>query len=1132
MKSLVVALTFTVLNSWAQGSGSVSIPLNTVKKPAADLVGSDGQVLDVGYASQMAESGFDLSVLNPQENRMWQNQKHAGQEATTATFPDSEVGVQFLSSEAERVEVFSYIARVASAKDPNTFYRMTLSRYSHNTLMRATLLRKLGFYVPSPRYYPKLRVYFKNEEEKQEFIRVVSEEVVLVDLTDRGWILENDSSNHSLLLSDLILEVPNPEYYDIANGTAPDPNHAAAAAAVQRLSRYRAYRSLIVPYVLLDIPESINRYSPKIGSVMAGHIIMTYPYAASFAAATVEDVRWITRRLLELSEADMREVVKAGQFPAELEELIYAKMIYRLHNAAELMNLKSEFHFQLPSLAINSSSGLVKDGKVTTEKIPGYPLRFAHGDREAPFQDGDFEKYLGIRGRSALLQTALGEVSKRLQFLTLEDAATGRRSEIQQRIMDHIRNKPNEPLYQKVEAWGGPVAGFNISANRMVSTGTYYDSSAPIQLVDNISVSAQLGYFVALDGLPKVTPFGGANLAVMRDYTHVRPISSMEEGGKVSWTDLMIPTFMKNLVKVLESEKTEVVDGDGKIERHSLDVFLSELKEGEVFTVTDSVVTSVYAQASSSLDVLLGLSPLNFMNSISLGADANRVIMLQTSIIKTPRGLQVFVRRQNNNIFGLTLDVNYFINLIRIRAQTQNAHLTTDAFILDYNSTLAENANAEEAEGSEAQELEDMRRDLRPAISSLFRYNDPSFFYKSFEHKKFNIDHKLKTKELRTKFLFWRASSFKEDHWAQVLYPISKEAPELNPEDEKLVLFSHKRGELVGRDLMGFGLDLLEGIINRRTKIAIDLGGSDDPNPANVPFGKAYWRIANTEAELSPKGERYPQVSVLSHVWGGWKIKREKFFVLLDEIAERFTGTPAEGYRLIEKEAFMNVQSVDFYRVSAILSVLPSGVEKIRNLITQPGVADNKTDKAKFLSGLFQRLSQRGKGPRPQEKEMYSEILRIMGNNNLAEGEAAFQQACDWEHRDREGSPIAHGGYWRHGNYYECLTPWMQKLMDLSSSFPEDETEQVRWMTQVIYLLDEYIPMAQLLQYLGEENFIFTVRINGFRTGDEDADLEYFSNTIGDPKENIDYANGLFQMFANKTGIAPVELDRTLGGFK
>ena len=37
---------------------------------------------------------------------------------------------------------------------------------------------------------------------------------------------------------------------------------------------------------------------------------------------------------------------------------------------------------------------MVVGGKVMTEKIPGYPQRFSHGERQSPFESGDFMKYL------------------------------------------------------------------------------------------------------------------------------------------------------------------------------------------------------------------------------------------------------------------------------------------------------------------------------------------------------------------------------------------------------------------------------------------------------------------------------------------------------------------------------------------------------------------------------------------------------------------------------------------------------------------------------------------------------------------------------------------------------------------
>ncbi len=110
--------------------------------------------------------------------------------------------------------------------------------------------------------------------------------------------------------------------------------------------------------------------------------------------------------------------------------------------------------------------------------------------------------------------------------------------------------------------------------------------------------------------------------------------------------------------------------------------------------------------------------------------------------------------------------------------------------------------------------------------------------------------------------------------------------------------------------------------------------------------------------------------------------------------------------------------------------------------------------------------------------------------------------------------------------------PWVQKLLAYSANYPKDKKEQTKWLTSVLYILDEQIPLPQLLKFLGEENYVFFVRINGFRTGDEDGDIEYFSNSLGDPKKNIEYANGLINMFATKTRISPIEMDRSQGGFK
>lgn len=1111
---------------------SVSLPLNTVKKPSADLVSKSGTPLDVGQAAALANQGTDLSALDPQENKMWQDRTYPAVEDVAGAYPAGTRGVKFLSEEAALP--FTYMSRVQSLENPGLFYRMSLSRYSHTTLMRAALLRKLGYYVPSPKYYRNLRVYFATEDDKKTFLKNAQESMIS-DFQSRGWVKEDDTKNHSVVFSDAVLEPAVAEYFDIQWGYAPDPNNPDQLPAVQRFSRYRAYRALIIPFALVDVPESINRFSAKFGSVLSGHVVINHPSAESFSACTYEDARWLVRRLSELRLQDFQDIVKAGAFPSDLEDLVLAKLVSRVKNSFELFNLKNTAGLPNLPLDISSRSGIVKDGKVMQEFVPGYPQRFAHGDRQSPFQDGDLERYLGIRGKTAAISTALNHINEKLDLLKVSDLAQARQTQITNRIIEHIRTKPMEPLYQQVEAWGGPVGGFNLAATRHVTTGTYFGSSAPIQLVDNMSVAARLGYFMALDGVPYVTPVGGANVMVMRDYTHVRPLLSIKEGTKVPWKDLVIPQFMRKLSTVL-ANKELVKSDDGKTMRQPLDAFLGDLREGEVFTITDSVALSVYAQITSSLDVLMGISPLSFINSVTLSADGSRVILRQTSFMRTKEGIQVYVRSQTGKALGAALDLNYFINILRIRASTTWTNLNTDAFVIDYNPEYADLLDTGKADQKFVKDFVDTRDNLRPALRALFRTNDPELLYSKFSHKKFEIDHDLKTKELRTKFLAMRVNSFNEDHLLKIRYPRNPDAPDLNPKDEEVTLFANKRGELKGRDLLGFATDWFNGIFNKFSpKSRIDLAESNDPNPANTPYGKAYWKLVTTESDLTVNGTQYPSVSVVQHVWGGWHLNRKKFFKLLDEVQGELKGAPLMNYRLIEPEAFATVTAVDFYRITANLSILPGGLDKIRDLILQPDADGKPVKRSKFVSGLFQKLSEKmGHKARANDKELFEDVLRMLGNGDLNKGKGRYTQMCE-ESKGSGNSDRANQtptGTWLNGTYYDCMIPWMEKLIKYSANYPKDKLSQTQWMTGVIYLLEDSIPLPQLLKFLGQENYIFFVRINGFRSGDEDGDLEYFSNTLGDPKKNIDYASGLIAMFANKTRISPIELDRTQGSFK
>ena len=519
---------------------------------------------------------------------------------------------------------------------------------------------------------------------------------------------------------------------------------------------------------------------------------------------------------------------------------------------------------------------------------------------------------------------------------------------------------------------------------------------------------------------------------------------------------------------------------------------------------------------------------------MSAGADASRVVLKQTSLVKTREGLQIFVRHQTGKAKGLQLDVDYFVKLLALRAQNLQIDLKSDAFVLDYRTDWeSENLSVEEKSNQE-----DKEESLRKALVSLFRNHSTEKLYTSFPYQKFDLDHHFKLKESRARFLMMNLIEMSEDHELKIRYPKSEAHPELDPKDEEISLFRSKKGRLEGMDLLGFSTSLIEAQVNRKSKsVNWDFAQPSDPNPANIPFGKAFWRQVVTERDLTGAVK---DVSLLQHVWGGWHLGRSGFLKLIDEIVEKLKLPPEAKYRLVEKETFHNVKAIDFYKITANLSVREAGLHRLRDLVIQPSAAGLPGEKSRFLSRLFQKLSEKisGVSARQSEKKFLDEIMGILGDGDRSQGAVIYKNECQKVKASQNPNAQSEAvGTWIHGTFFECLTPWAEDLMKLGARFPEGDQphqkkQQVRWMNEVLYRLEDRIPISQLLKFLGKENVIFFVQVNGFRSGDEDGDLSYISNTWGNPPDDFDEANGVFQFYARKTGVIPTEIDKSQGSFR
>lgn len=1122
----------------------VRIPLKTLSKPALDLVDRDGQALSLGQLKARFEQGVDLSTINPAENKFWQNTDLRSNTATDpmlhAQMPppvllgvSNVVGTPGAAAPSDASVVFDgfvgvvrelgmYAINVKSAARPSEVYRLKSGLQVHASLLKAALLRKMGIFQESPKYYQSIKISFKDVAEMDNFIRQafcvagpddVAISCLSVNPDDRGFISDRNEAQKTLVLHGSYLEKMNPEVPNLFDGLTPSNNNTISLYA-----QSRAYRALIVPYVIGDLAESVNRFSAQAVAVRGEWAYLNFAFYSDFNGYTsYDDVRWALRILGQFNDTDWQQIVDAASLPPQVAPLVKAKMMYRFKDMVNSFFRGSEksdvLKVQMPNLNYSSGDGVVVNGKVMTQVIAGYPQRFSHGERQSPFESGDFAKYMTIKAQSTAIDTALARFSDQLQHTGITSRVVG----IQE----------SGSGFRPIVSAGIFDAGLNVSANRIVTTGTYYGSTAAVQMVDSLTLAGRAGYYRVLDGMNNMTTIMGGGVSIMRSFIHVRPIASMTEATRVPLDKMLVPTQLGKLTRPLK---------DGKLTE-----FLQALQPGEVFTITDSIGVNAQLGISTTIDALTAFSGVGL--SVGFSADGSKVILRQIQFIRTNEGLQVYVRNQNNKAFGLEFNVNYFINLLKIRSETTWRDIHTKVYMINYNSSLVSQVdNLDIVPDEELQAKVDAMKAFGSraalALRGLLRESSTDALDEGLKFQRFNVDHTIKTNEFTFKFLWFRSTKLTEEH---LLTLQKSEVPTtvngVAVVNEPIQVVTYKKGRLKGKDPFGFGTEIADAalaqILGSNAPRSL---GQPSQNPSQMPFGQSHWTIVRTDTELTQnRTGALPSVAVIENVWGGWSMNRKQLNDIIEKVKDKTNGINFADYPLVPTGALATVNKIDFYRVTAHMSVLPDGLKKIRELMLSPRLADSPDSYAQFMDHLVGEFSGKyAPQNQTQDSALFSNLITMMGNGDAALGQQLYQRECnnrrlvELNRFNQYATPAR-----LQGTNYACLSQWIEKLVKLSREFPvRDLRAQNKWMTEVLYVLDEHIPQAALMNYMGSPNFIFYIEVTGFRSGDEDADAGvYVSNVYGVPDKNVPYANGLISFFADKSKINVTELEQASGSF-
>lgn len=525
MKALLAVLVLSVFLFKAYASTQLGFPGGVPKddsRPYASDLFYQGKVLLPSEIRELKNSGTDLSLINPKESDLWKDAHNSLDEAQI-NFADGE-GLQYLSFVLSRSGNF----RFSAIKDDGVskkIYTVMLSKKVHNVLLRAALLKKLGYQVPAIKHIKNLKVQFSSPFEKENFLGRLSEDT-LGDST--RWVKTNEEDK--IELQDVLIMEGQQSIYNLAIGSIP--------AGV--ISNRRVLNSLLVPFSLVDVPESINLYSWNGFSLLSNNIRFDYEASDDFTPS-FDDVRWMVKRIEKLTRDDFVEIARFAKLPSSVESLLVEKMISRRNT----LMLVSEIPYVMMGYNDKISYGdEVQEGKLVRQNFEGYASRFAYGDPESPLSAGQVLALLKNKGIAYAISYLADEVNKRIMPQSnLEEDVLNKQIQIAE---DNLARylQTGEVKSIPTQVWAVPHFNTNIIVSRDIVTGSYLGTDNLVQLADTVGLGVDLGVYLGVSNLP--VPWQGSGqvkASFLRRYSHIKPIKTMKV--KMPWKNLLVPWLIK-----------------------------------------------------------------------------------------------------------------------------------------------------------------------------------------------------------------------------------------------------------------------------------------------------------------------------------------------------------------------------------------------------------------------------------------------------------------------------------------------------------------------------------------------------------------------------------------------------------
>ena len=424
MRVLLVIFTLFSIPLWAGPYDNAPglIPNVQVRRAATDLF-YNGRIISPLEAEQLQ---IDISTIDPNPNtNLW----HPQGEFTSPIYDIVNAPIAIQPN-----DTVTFVSKILSASGfkrdvietaDGKKYRVLFSPRVHNILLRKKLLEKLGYFIPPVKYMPKLKIRFPLPSQAQEFLKEfgdsflgvpnrwatnikkvsvppkiedveeqvrlgVDRERAIENLTKLVWDIDLDRSEDgkTIELQDMII-LPEADIMDDLSLGFLDAEFNGGR---------RMLTSLLLPYALTDVAESVNKLSCQPGRIINDGILLPYTLDPNGQIKpSMDDAKWIMRRIAKLDRSQWKDVVAAANYPEPVAQIMVEKLICR-RNWLTKQFLPNETDPIKYNLDQNHESGFLKEGILTrnTKSVEGtddaefvdwwegYGSRFSFGPDESP----------------------------------------------------------------------------------------------------------------------------------------------------------------------------------------------------------------------------------------------------------------------------------------------------------------------------------------------------------------------------------------------------------------------------------------------------------------------------------------------------------------------------------------------------------------------------------------------------------------------------------------------------------------------------------------------------------------------------------------------------------------------------